>query len=652
MALSWVVLDFETVSSLDVTVVGSWRYAEDPTTELLCVGYSFMGKHPVIWETGDLVFLELVEDPEVTFIAFNAQFEKAIWRHIMVAQYGFPDIPNARWHDVQAVAAMKQMPQALDKLGAALKLQHQKGNFRVQDLSKPNKKTGSLQISADKQAECIEYNKLDIRTETEAHEKLGWMPPGERKVWLLNQRVNERGVFLDLPYIHACQNVVADASASLAVRFRELTGLRPSQLVKFKIWLHSQGVKLDSLAKDTLKEAMSEDEAVEGTLYTGGLDLPGPCREALEIYQAVGSTSIAKLGRMLACVSADGRSRGLLQYHGTGPGRSAGRLWQPHNLPKPTLKCPMEALVPAILTEDPEYVEMVAGGPAIRAVADGLRHCIIAAPGRVLMSNDYAGIQARLTLATAGQHDKVQMMKDGLDVHADMATMIFHRPIGKHDKERDTGKNAVFGCCFQIGGATFQQKFARKETLEFCNNVVQVYRKEWAPKVPYLWYGLEDAAARTVHTGRPHEAYGILYAIDGEWLTARLPSGRRMWYYRPEPTRSQAPWDPGQLKDSFTYQAPGLSGALTTCYAFGGQLTENVIMGMERDIMTHAMLLCEANGLPVVLEVHDEIVVEPLEKDADHKAFSQILLDTEPWVKQIQVPVAVEGWTGDRYHKG
>jgi DNA polymerase len=655
MALSWVVLDFETVSGLDVTDVGAWRYVEDPSTEIVCCAYSEEGGRPELWtpDSGGAYLDALADNSSVTFIAFNVQFEKAIWRHIMVPQFGFHDVPNERWHDVQAVAAMKVVPQSLDKLAGVLGFYHQKGDFRAQDMSKFNWKTGQSLLTPEMREKCYSYCKQDIRAEVEGHERLGWLSKGERRVWLLNQRVNERGICLDRGYIARCQEVVERASIPLVKRFQELTSLRPSQGEKFKVWIRAQGVEgLDSLAKGPLTEALSDDEAIPGTLFTGGMDFPGPVREALEIRQTIGHESIKKLQRMVDCVSADGRSRGLLQYHGTGPGRSAGRLWQPHNLPKPTFKYEMNALVDALMTGDPQWVEDVIGKPAIECVAAGLRHALVPDPGRVFMSADYAGIQARLALAVAGQMDKLKMMEDGLDVHSDMAAVIFKRPINKDDDpiERGIGKNAVFGCNFQIGGAAFQEKFARDRSLEFCHGVVQSFRKEWAPKVPYLWYGLEDAAAATVHTGRPHEAYGILYAIKDQWLTARLPSGRLMWYYNPQPTRRQAPWDPKELKNGFTYQATKL-GQFKTIDAFGGQLTENVIMGMERDIMTKAQLTCEANGLPVVLEVHDEVVVEPLAKDADEKAFHQIMLDTDDWVRSIQVPIAVEGWVGDRYRK-
>jgi DNA polymerase I-like protein with 3'-5' exonuclease and polymerase domains len=74
-------------------------------------------------------------------------------------------------------------------------------------------------------------------------------------------------------------------------------------------------------------------------------------------------------------------------------------------------------------------------------------------------------------------------------------------------------------------------------------------------------------------------------------------------------------------------------------------------MGMERDIMTHAMLKCEAEGLPVVLEVHDEILVETRTGQADEKMLKQIMLSVEPWVLAIKAPIGVDTWSGSRYRK-
>jgi DNA polymerase len=671
VALNWVIADFETESALDVTDVGAWRYAEDPTTGILSLGIEVHGQPKKLWHPGEPTeeLLSLASDPDITWVAFNCQFEKAIWRSIMVPEYRMPDIKNTRWHDIQAVAAMKVLPQNLEDLAGLLALKNQKdmaGNAVMRALSK-TKKDGNYDRSPELLAQNDGYCLQDVATESEAHDYLGWLPPGERQVWLLNQRVNERGLALDLGYIRAAKSVVERAAPPLLDSFAKITGgLAPGQTKKLKQWLDDRGVGLPDLRKETVKAALgtSIDGEDDGELSDFSVDdignfsgsLPDDAREALRIKQLVGSSSIKKLDKMLECVCSDGIARGMLQYHGTGPGRSAGRLLQPHNFPKPTLKADGELIdtdyiVHAIMSGDPDYVEALIG-PPIETVVGGLRHALIARAGRRYISGDYSGIQARLVLALAGQHDKTALMSSGADVYCDMASKIFRRPIDKHKDpwERGIGKNSVLGLGFQMGPETFRIKYAKDQTLEFCNGVVNAYRREWAPLVPEVWYSLQAAATDTVWEGTPHEAYGVLYQLEGIWLSARLPSGRKMWYAFPRKVMRAVPWDENDLRRGFTYEAKKM-GVWRTIHAFGGQLTENVIMGMERDLMTCAMIKAENEGLPVVLEVHDEIVVEPMAGTADEKMLKQIMLDIPPWAKQIQVPINIDTWTGERYRK-
>ena len=665
----WVLLDFETASATDLKKAGGWKYSECPTTEILCAGYQEQTRGPFVWHPGDAdTYLNsLAADPNAIFIAFNAAFEKAIWRNIMVPAFGFPDIPNERWHDVQAVAAMKVIPQDMGGAAQVLWLQEQKADFDIKKLSRPSKakKTlGEYDRSPATLAEVDQYCLQDVVTEVEMHKKLGWLPAGEREVWLLNQKVNERGIRIDLPYVRNAKRIVADASTVLLAEFRSITGLAPTQGAKFKEWLLDRGLLIASLDKEHIADilgtvAVGDEDArqyEDEDAATFRVDMPADVRRVLSIRQLVGSSSISKLARMEQCVCEDGRARGLLQYHGTGPGRSAGRLLQPHNFPRPTLKendeiIPVDRIVAAIMSGNNRLVEETVG-PAIETVVGGLRHALVPEQENTFISGDYSGIQARLVLALAGQHDKTALMASGADVYCDMAAQIFKRPIDKKKDpwERGIGKNSVLGLGFQMGAPKFQFKYAQEQTLEFCTGVVQTYRTEWAPKVPEVWYALQNAARKAVWDGVPQEAYGVIYKLEDGWLSARLPSGRKMWYRNPRKGMFPMPWDADDIRPGWTYQAMK-AGQWVTIKAFGGQLTENVIMGMERDIMTHAQLLCEKEGLPVVLEVHDEILIEPRAGAADEKMLKQIMLDVQPWAREIKVPIGVDTWEGSRYRK-
>lgn len=667
--MNFVVIDFETASACDLVAAGAWRYAEDPTTEIICLAYGDEERTDLWVPGGDAGSLyDLVLDEQCTFIAHNAAFEKAIWRRIMVEQYSWPDVPNSRWHDTLASCAYRNLPQKLERAASVLRLPAQKdtvGSKLVRTLSKPQK-DGSYDRSPDTLQRIYQYCRSDISAELDLHSRVGWLPsgtpghPGERGVWLLDQRINERGVRLDLDYVDASQRIVDLASAPLLAEFKAMTGVKMTQVAKFKEWIKGQGVEVGSLDKEHMAALLGETEDGETPdIDDGDLllpKLPDAVRRALSIRQLIGSSSVKKLKRMHECVCSDGRVRGTLQYHGTGPGRWAGRLFQPQNFPRGTLKLGEKApspdiVVEAIMTGDPDYVQMLLG-PPVEAVVSGLRHSIVAAPGRVLLSGDYAGIQARVVLALSGQHDKAAIMASGADIYCDMAQQIYKRPIDKKKDpaERQTGKNSVLGLGFQMGWRKFKVKYAGHETDEFCENVVRVYRKEWAPCVPKLWYALEDAAVKTVHDKRAHEAFGVTYALEDGWLSARLPSGRKIWYFNPVPTRKAMPWDETDVRRSFTFQAMK-TGQWRTIDAFGGLLTENVVMGIERDIMVHGMFNLERNGFPVILNVHDELLTEPETANADMKAMEEIMVDCPAWARDMQVPVAVECWMGGRYRK-
>lgn len=659
-----VLIDFETASTCDLLKAGAWRYAEDPNTEVLCLCWinpkTRLRGH---WAPGmdPAELMAIASDPDILVIAHNAGFEKAIWRRIMVPILCFPDIPDDRWHDTMAVCAEKGLPQKLERVVPVLGLPGEKdtvGSRFTIALSKPNKKTGMYDRSPATIERVLTYCDSDCDNELLVHKRVGWQEKSERQVWLLDQEINQRGVRLDMGYVRACQRIVTEAQEPMLRQFKELTGLKPGQAAKVRDWCAGHGSAIPNLQKETIVNWLGTD--IDGSEpnwdeITALPILAPEVREVLSIRQIVGSSSVKKLSSMEQCVGGDGRVRGVLQYHGAGPGRWAGRLFQPQNFPRPTLmiddKFPAsDIMVQAIMTGDWEYVNQVLG-PPVETVVSGLRHAIVASPGHVLVAGDFSGIEARVVLALAGQFDKCELLAQGLDPYCDFASTALGRPITKKDnpvERQNLGKPGVLGCGFQMGWRKLMLKYG--VPAELAQLIVNAYRKEWAPLVPKVWYGLEGAAVQTVHTGKPHEAFGVLYALEDGWLTARLPSGRKLWYWDPRPIRKAMPWDETDIRQGFTYRAYK-QGHMVTVNAYGGLLTENVVQGLARDLLVASMFRLRKNGFPIILTVHDENLCEVLEALADEKAFRQIMNERDPWAVAMGIPIETETWVNDCYRK-
>jgi DNA polymerase len=359
---------------------------------------------------------------------------------------------------------------------------------------------------------------------------------------------------------------------------------------------------------------------------------------------------------MLACACEDGRARYLLQYQGAATtGRWAGRLIQPQNLPQGSLGADDEDLISAIKTRDADLVELMYGDAA-QAVSDALRPMMMAEDGHEIVAGDFSAIEARVVLALAEQWDKVKVLKDGQDVYCDMAETIFGLTKGStskktHPNERHVGKAAVLGLGFQCGASTFHEMFCPEQTLPFCEEVVQTYRRSWAPNVPALWEGLEAAAVDACFNNRRREYAGIVYEMEDEWLTARLPSGRKLYYHGAHCALRPMPWDPEDRRLGLFYYAFKY-GQWRKVGTYGGHLTENVVQAVARDLMANAMLAADNHGIPIILTVHDEVVGETKRGTVDAQDFEEIMVGSQPqWVSDCGIPVAAEAWVGERYRK-
>ena len=108
--------DFETRSIIPIDV-GAWRYAADPSTEVLCVAYALSDDEPKVWAPGQPVPNEIIEaanDPNTIIIAHNFEFERAVLTRILHPKHGWPLIPLERQRCSAAVARASALPGGLD----------------------------------------------------------------------------------------------------------------------------------------------------------------------------------------------------------------------------------------------------------------------------------------------------------------------------------------------------------------------------------------------------------------------------------------------------------------------------------------------------------------------------------------------------------
>ena len=662
--MRYVVFDFETASECDLLKRGAWVYAADFSTRILCAGYKLVvdGKPErtrVLSERQcmalDPALMALVKDPAVIFVAHNCGFEAAIWKYQMEPM-GWPAMPPERWHDTMAVAAMKALPLGLDKLTQALDLPVRKdmeGHRLMMRMCKPNLK-GEWEHSDDNMKRLMQYNVGDCDAQYASYVATKGLGASERQVWLLDQKINQRGIRVDREFVHACQSVLEQVRVPMTARFRELTGgINPTQREKILNWVNAQGVAMGDMKKATLDAVLDPDD--EFGIEEIAEPLPFHVHEVLQLRRSLASSSVAKLQRMLDCTGQDGRVRYTMQYHGARTGRWAGRLIQIQNYPRGEIQerqgLTPELLAEAIQTRDLSRIEDLWGPDIFSAVISSLRSCIVPAEGNVLVVGDYAAVEARNVLALAGQHDKVAMMHSGVDVYCEMGSSIFKKPVNKKDnpRERHIGKGAVLGCGYGLGPVGFRAKQAPGESIELAMAAVGAYRNDFAPMVPKFWYGLYAASVDAVWCShaKTYDFAGIEFRREGDYLSMKIPSGRKIWYHKPE--REKTVWQ-GEEKPAWSfmsYQGKKIRRHL----AWHGGVTADCVQGTSRDLIAHALITCEREGLPVVFTAHDEIVAETKDRPGLALLLKDIMEDIPAWAHERKFLITAECDTMRRYRK-
>ena len=637
-------IDFETRSRANLPDVGLDIYANDPTTEVLCIAF---GTQP-----DDVLVTDKVNNPHYGHFlsklldhvaeggkiqGWNVIFEYAIWNCVCVPKYGWPPLKLEQCIDTMAIAAANNIPQALDDAGALLDAQYQKdpiGKKLIQKLCKPNKK-GEFNNDPELLSQLFEYCSQDVRTEMAIGSVLKPLTAFEQEVWYLTQRINLRGVPVALKELQNAVLAVDRAQGALDDELLAITGCKPSERAKLLGWLNAQGADMANLTAETVAAKLT-DELLSKNV-----------RRALELRQEGSQTSVAKYAKMLE-IQREGKIRNTLVYHGASTGRWASRGGlNLQNIARPTLEdAAIEVAIPQVFGK---------GMGTMSELSSLVRSAIKAPDGKTFVDVDFSSIENRVGVWLAGQNDKVELFRKGLDEYKAFASSsLYQVPYEEVTKEqRQIAKSAVLGCMFGQGAkglVAYAEGMGVKLTEIQSQKAVNAYRTDYK-RVKEFWYECQDAAVKAIE--QPNEMQEasklrFMYAKDVLWM--KLPSGRFICWRDPKIEDQLTPW--GEMREGITVVNQNtFTRKWGRNMLIGSSIFQSAVQGTARDMLAEACLLLEKNGFEVLNLIHDEVLMLVDEHQAQTALDRVVTLMTTPPKWALDFPLAAEGWVGKRYRK-
>lgn len=698
--------DTETYSPTDLKTYGTARYAED--AEVMIWTYA-LGDEPVkVWDCtaerlmpNDLA--DALDDESVLLNFQNSFFDRTVLNATGLR------LPITRFRDTMVKAMAHSLPGGLEKIGEILKLdddqkKHKRGKELIQLFCKPRPRNQKLRRATREThpaewQEFIEYAVADVEAMRAADKKLPvWNYRGdELALWHLDQAINSRGVAVDVELARAAIRAADRAQKILATRANELTdGAVQAATQRDKLLMHilaTYEIEVPDLKTSTVERILKD--------ATG---LPPVLIELLGVRLQASKTSTSKYKRLVNAVNDDGRLRGTLQFNGANrTGRWAGRLFQPQNLPRPTLKqAVIESGIDAMKAdcEDLSFVNVM------ELTSSAIRGCIVAPKGKKLVVADLSNIEGRDQAWLSGEEWKLQAFRDfdtiigtdakgepirkGHDLYAIAYAKSFgvtpesvmedkkrggdQRQIGKVQElalgyEGGVGAFLTFAAAYGIDleemadkaysaipgeilyeaeGVLEWTKRKKRSTFGLTDKawiVCESFKRSWRkahPKTASYWPELGDAVRKAIaRPGVLIECRRLLVQRDGSWLRIRLPSGRYLCYPSPQVDEN------GQISYMGVNQYTRKWSRIKT---YGGKLFENVCQAVARDVLTHNMPHIEAAGYQIVLTVHDEVICEaPDSADFSEPHLSSLLAANPPWA--LDLPLAAGGFEAYRYRK-
>lgn len=651
-------IDVETYSSVDIKESGAYKYIESPDFEILIIGYA-LDDGPV--KIVDLAqgeempeeFEEALLDPDCVKVAHNAVFERLSFKRI-----GY-NVPAEQWYCTSVKAAYCGLPLSLDGVSKALNLTDKKldtGKALIKYFSCPCKATrvngmrtrNYPEHAPEKWEMYKEYNKYDVLAEREIFKRLEAyiIPDIERKMYVLDQNINDRGILVDMELAESAIAVDNTYTSILTQHAQQLTGLKnPNSPAQIRQWIEkATGCVVMSLSKETMPDLMKEFA-----------DYPDVI-ELLNIRKKLSKTSIKKYYAMLNCAMKDHRVRGTFQFYGANrTGRWAGRLLQLQNLSKNHISH-IEVPRELIRARDWKSVEMMYDDVA-DILSQLVRTALIASPGKVFSVADFSAIEARVISWLANEKWRMDVFHGDGKIYEATGAKMFNVPISAITKGsvlRDKSKISELALGYE--GSLGALKRMGGERMGLSDTEMTSLVRKWRsanPAIVDMWKEIDEASKEAVRYQRPVSCTcrNIIFDCNGEFMTIQLPSGRKLFYYGPKFKdkkigRSKMPTR--VLCYQGVVQETKQWGEIDT---YGGKLTENIVQAISRDLLGNSMLNLEANDYHPVCHIHDEVLCEVPEENAQayYEEMASIMGTPPEWASDI--PLRADGYTTPFYLK-
>ena len=642
-------IDIETYSPLDLRQHGVYAYAAHPEFEILLFGYAFDDDPVQVIDLaqGEKLPQELqnaLYDPQILKTAFNASFERTCLSAFLGSV-----TPPEQWSCTAVWARELGLPATLESVGIVLGLPEDKqklktGKALIRYFSipcKPTKTNGMRtrnlpQHDPERWQLYKEYNAGDVVAERAIRKKLAHYPilPSEQTLWEHDQRINDRGVGVDLVFAEQAIRMDEVIKARLLDSARELTGLdNPKSTAQLKGWIEdTAGITVESLNKKSIAgvRADADHEDVD---------------RMLDIRAGLAKTSTEKYKAMQRTACEDHRIRGLTQFYGASrTGRWAGRLVQMQNLPQNKmpdrdLDIARQLVRAGDLTTMELLFDDISG-----TLSQLIRTAFIPRKGHRFIVADFSAIEARVIAWLSGEQWRMDVFNTHGKIYEASAEQMFHLPPGsvkKGDPMRQKGKIAELALGY--GGSVGALKSMGALEMGLVEDELKPLVNSWRaanPAITKFWWDTDAAARRTIQTKAPTTLpFDMGFFKKGPLLKLRLPNGRELSYVKP-----------AIVDDSITYEGNiQSSGAWGRIESYGPKLVENIVQAVARDCLAEAICRLENNGFPVVFHVHDEVICEVPEGVSSAKELSAIMSEPIAWADGL--PLRADAYECEYYRK-